>query len=130
MAVVNGTVHSVNGIDGYGGQISALQVVQILFTVSGTYAQADDGILSGVPTLINNSRRNGKTVTLVDAMCGHPATKAADAAQIMALTTVAVSGSDITFEITDGDFTTEYADATAVEAQARPFALLVSFTEA
>lgn len=129
MAVVNGTVHTVNGIDGYGGQISALQVVQILFTVSGTYAQADNGILAGIPTLIANSRRNGKTATLVDAMCGHPATKESNAAQTMALKTVAVSGSDITFEITDGDFSTEFADATAVPAQARPFALLVSFTE-
>jgi hypothetical protein len=129
MATVSGTVHTVNGIDGYGGQISALQAVQILFTVSGTYAQADNGILAGIPTLIGNSRRNGKTVTLVDAMCGHPATKESDAAQTMALKTVAVSGSDVTFEITDGDFATEFADATAVPAQARPFALLVSFTE-
>ena len=130
MAVVSGAVHSVNGIDGYGGQISDLQVVQILFTVSGTYAQADDGILADIPSLINNSRRNGKTVTLVDAMCGHPATKESDAAETMALTTVTIVGSDITFEITDNDFTTEFADATPVPAQARPFALLVSFTEA
>jgi len=130
MAVVSGTVHSVNGIDGYGGQISALQVVQILFTIAGTYAQADNGILAGIATLIGDSRRNGKTVTLVDAMCGHPATKESDASAIMALKTVAIASADITFEITNGDFSTEFTDATAVPAQARPFALLVSFTEA
>lgn len=130
MAVVSGTVHTVNTIDGYGGSVSSLQVAQVLFTVSGTYAQADNGILSGVDALIENSRRNGKAVTLVDAMCGHPATKASDPTAILAMKTVAVSTNDVTFEITDGDFATEFADATAVPAQARPFALLVSFTEA
>ncbi len=130
MAVVSGTVHTVNTMEGYGGSVSSLQLAQVLFTISGTYAQADNGILSGVNTLIEDSRRNGKTVTLRDAMCGHPATKASDPATILALKTVAVSTNDVTFEITDGDFTTELADATAVPTQSRPFALLVSFTEA
>lgn len=130
MAVVSGTVHSVNTIEAYGGSISNLQIAQILFTVSGTYAQADNGILENVDFLITDSRKNGKTVTLVDAMCGHPATKVSNPATTMALKTVAVSSDDVTFEITDGDFTTEFADATAVAAQERPFCLLVSFTEA
>ena len=130
MAVVSGTVHTVNTMEGYGGSVSSLQIAQILFTVSGTYAQADNGILSGVGTLIQNSRRNGKTVTPIDAMCGHAATKASDPSAILGLKTVAVSTNDVTFEITDGDFSTEFADATAVPAQARPFAILVSFTEA
>lgn len=130
MAVVSGTVHSVNTIEAYGGSISNLQIAQILFTVSGTYAQADDGILENVDFLITDSRKNGKTVTLVDAMCGHPATKTSDPSAILALKTVAVSSDDVTFEITNGDFTTEFTDATAVPAQERPFCLLVSFTEA
>jgi hypothetical protein len=130
MATVSGTVHTVNTMDGYGGSVSSLQVAQVLFTVSGTYAQADNGILSGVDALIEGSRRNGKTVTLVDAMCGHPATKASDPAAILGLKTVAVSTNDVTFEITNGDFSTEFTDATAVPDQARPFAILVSFTEA
>jgi hypothetical protein len=130
MAVVSGTVHTVNTIEAYGGSISSLQIAQILFTVSGTYAQADDAILENVDGLIGESRRNGKTITLVDAMCGHPATKASDPSATMAMKTVAVSSDDVTFEITNGDFSTEFTDATAVPAQERPFCVLVSFTEA
>ena len=128
MAVVSGTVHMVSTMDRYGGSVSNLQLAEVLFTVSGTYAQADNGSLAGVDALIENSRRNGKTVTLVDAMGGHPATKESDPAAFMGLKTVAVSTNDVTFEITDGDFSTELANG-AVPAQSRPFALLVSFTE-
>lgn len=130
MTVVSGTVHSVNTIEAYGGSISNLQIAQILFTVSGTYAQADDAILEDVADLIGDSRRNGKTITLVDAMGGHPATKASDPSAILGMKTVAISSADVTFEITNGDFTTEFTNATAVPEQDRPFALLVSFTEA
>lgn len=129
MAVVSGTVHMVTTIERYGGSVSTLQIAEVLFTVSGTYAQADDGILEDVDALIEASRRNGKSVTLVDAMCGHPATKASDPSAILGLKTVAVSSADVTFEITNGDFSTEFTNATAVPAQARPFAILVSFTE-
>lgn len=126
MAVTNGTVHSVDTITS--DAVSALQVARIKFTMSGTYAQADNSLLAGIATLINNSRRNGKTVTLVDAMAGAPATKASNAA-IMAVKTVAIATNDLTFELTDGDFSTELASA-AIPAQDRPFEVLVAFTEA
>jgi hypothetical protein len=130
MTIVSGAVHSVNTMDGYAGAVSSLQVAQVLFTVSGTYAQADDGQLLTVNALIQNSRRNGKTVTLVDAMCGSAATKASDPSDTLGLSGVSVSSTTVLFTITDGDFSTEFADATAVPTQARPFAVLVSFTEA
>jgi len=133
MAQISGTVWSVDTIQseavtGGGG----LQVAEVLFTLpsTSTYAQADNGIVSAVATAIQNSRRNGKTVTLVDAMVGMPATTSADPTAILGLKTVAVSGADVTFEVTDGDFTTEFADSTPMKAQDRPFHLLVSFTEA
>jgi len=130
MAVVSGTVHSVSTIERYGGSVSNLQIAEVLFTVSGTYAQADDGILEDVDDLIAASRRNGKTITLVDAMPGHPATKSSDPSAILGLEAVSVSSADVVFTITNGDYTTEFADATAVPAQERPFAVLVAFTEA
>jgi len=128
MAVTSGTVHSVRTREA--DALSPLQIAEILFTMSGTYAQADDSILTGVGALISASRRNGKTVTLVDCMRSTPATKASDPAVIMSIKSVAISTADITFAITDADYTTEHANATAIPAQARPFSMLVAFTEA
>lgn len=127
MAVTTGTVHSVDTL--VSDSVSNLQVARIKFTMSGTYAQADDSKLASIATLINNSRRNGRTVTLVDCMAGAPATKASSATAIMAIKTVAISSADITFEITDGDYTTELG-AGAIPGQDRPFELFVAFTEA
>jgi hypothetical protein len=134
MAVVSGTIHEVAILEGFGGSVSPLLAVLVLFTLSGTYAQADNGILSGVHTLIKNSVRNGKTVALKDAMCGHPATKASNPALMMGLKTVAVSTNDITFEVTEAaaegsvDLSTELANG-AVPEQDRPFSLIVTYTE-
>lgn len=133
MAVVSGTVHTVDTL--MADAVSAVQLARIKFTVAGTYAQADNGQLVGIPTLIQNARRNGKTVTLRGAMLGAPATKNSDPNLLMALKTVAVSSADVTFEITEGatagvvDYSTELA-AGAVPAQARPFELIVAFSEA
>jgi hypothetical protein len=126
MAVTSGTVHSVDTL--ISESVSGLQVARVLFTMSGTYAQADNSILSDVDDLINNSRRNGKTVTLVDTMGATPATKESGGT-IMGVANAAVSGANITFNLTDGDYTTELANG-AIPAHARPFSLLVSFTEA
>lgn len=128
MAVTSGAVSSVYTLKS--NAVTPLQMAEVLFTMSGTYAQADDSILSGVPTLIQNSRRNGKTVTMVDVMAGQPASKASDPTAILAIKTAAISTNDITFELTDGDYSTEYADATAIVAQNRPFGVIVAFTEA
>lgn len=128
MAVTSGTVHSVNIVEGHSWQ--DLQVAQVLFTMSGTYAQADDSILEGVPTLIQNSRRNGKTVTMRGVMVGQPARRASAPGTIYGLKTVAISSSDVTFEITTSDYSTEFTNATAIPEQSQPFGILVAFTEA
>jgi len=128
MAVINGTVWSVATLEA--DAVSNLQKALVLFTLTGTYAQADDAALLLVTTAIQNSRRNGKAVTLVGAILDKPATKASDPAAILGLKTVAVSTTGLTFEVTDGDFATEFANATAMAAQSRPFSVLVAFTEA
>jgi hypothetical protein len=128
MAVVAGTVHSVHTLKS--DAVTPLQIAEILFTVSGTYAQADNGILSGVAALIQNSRRNGKTVSLVGVMLSQTASQAADLTKFLSLKTVAIATADVTFEITDNHYSTEFADATALVAQSRPFGIAVSFTEA
>lgn len=108
---------------------TGMQHALLTFRVAGTYAQADDAELTGIPTLISESRRNGKTVTLIDAMRGIPASKAASAIQTMSLKSVTVAGDDVTFELTDGDETTELANG-SVPQQDRPFSVVVAFTEA
>lgn len=130
MAVSNATVHSVQTLKADYAQ--SVQLAEVLFTIATTetYAQANNAILSGVATLIQNSRRNGKTVTLLGCCISQSASKQSNPAAILGIKTVAISTNDITFEVTDADFTTEYADATAMIAQARPFGILVAFTEA
>jgi len=127
MALTSGTVHTVNTLQS--DAVTSVQVANVLFTMSGTYDQSANSSLVGVPTLIQNSRRNGKTVTMIGVMPGNAAAKASAPGTIMGLKTVAISSADVTFEITDGDFTTELA-AAAIPAQSRPFAILVAFTEA
>jgi hypothetical protein len=113
-----------------------VQIAEVFFTMSGTYAQANNSQVSAVDVMIENSRRNGKTVTLVDAMGGQPARLTSNPKLFMAMKTVAVSTNDITFELTLGategtvDHATEHTDATAIGAQDTPFSVLVSFTEA
>lgn len=128
MAAVTGTVWSVATT--VSDAVTPVQQALVLFTCSGTYAQADNGILAGVAALISASRRNGKTCTLLGCMIGQPASNATDLTKILGLKTVAISTADITFEITDNDYTTEFADATALTAQSRPFGIVVAFTEA
>lgn len=127
MAVTSGTVHSVSIVKAPGA-VDSLGWALVLFTMSGTYAQADNSILSGVPTLIQNSTRNGKTVALKGVSIGQTATKASDNT-VMGLKTAAISTNDVTFELTTSDLSTEHADATAIASQNRPFGLLVAYTE-
>jgi phosphoenolpyruvate-protein kinase (PTS system EI component) len=135
MATLSGTAVQQSIIESFGGSVTPLCISRVQFNVSGTYVQADNAQLTGVNTIIQNSRRDGKTVTLVDAMCGHPARKQSDPTLMMGLKTVAVSTNDVTFEITESatantpDMSTELA-AGAVPAQQTPFEILVSYTVA
>ncbi len=127
MAVTSGTIKNINTVKA--DAVTPLQCAEVLFTMTGTYNQSDDSILSDVSGAIESARRNGKTVTLVDACLSQPANEAASLSDILAAKTVAISTDDITFELTEGDYTTELT-AAAIPAQNRPFGLLVSFTEA
>lgn len=132
MAVTSGTVHSVHILKAP-DSVDSLGKALVLFTMSGTYAQADDSILEGVPTLIQNSVRNGKTVTMVDVMLGQH-THRADTGLALGIKTVAISSSDVTFELTLSTTTkystTEFTNATAIPTQAGVFGIEVAFTEA
>lgn len=132
MALTTGTVYSVE--TQRANITDPVQVAHILFTMSGTYDQSANSSLVGVAALISASRRNGKSITLVDAMPGQMARKDTNADLLMGLKTVAISGADVTFEITESatakvpDFSTELAAAT-IPTQSQPFGLLVAFYE-
>ncbi len=127
MALTSGTCVGVQTL--ISDSVGPVQEAEVLFTMAGTYDQSADSSLVGVPTLIQNSRRNGKTVTMRGVMMGQTATKASDPTAFMAVKTVAISSANVTFEITDGDYSTELA-AAAIPAQHRPFSIKVAFTEA
>lgn len=126
MAAVTGTVANINTLESTAW--SGHGVAQIQFNVSGTYATADNGILAGVATLIQNARRNGKTVTMRGVMAGRPALRDDTGAELP-LKTVAISTNDVTFEITT-DWSTELSNGAMPAHTTRPFSILVLFTEA
>lgn len=128
MAAVTGTVHSVHTLKS--DFSSPVQLAEVLFTISGTYSGAsDNGIITGVATLIANSRRNGGgTINMIGVAPSQAASKASSPETYMSLKTCAISTNDVTFEVTDNSHTTEIADG-AFPAQARPFGIVVSFIE-
>src|SRR5690242_3109602 len=119
MAVVNGTVHSVYTLQS--DAVGTVQLAGILFTLSGTYAQADNAQLQNLDTLIGASRRdgfNGKAVSILGVALLQHATQQTDPSHFMSLKTVALSTTTATFEVTDNDETTELANG-AVPTQDR-----------
>lgn len=126
MAVTSGTVHSVTILKSR--SVSESQLAEVLFTMSGTYTQAENSILTGVAALIQNSTRNGRTVTMLGVAPGQAASIQTDGTA-MGIKTCAIATDDVTFELTTSNLTTEFANATAIPSQARPFGLLVAFKE-
>jgi hypothetical protein len=130
MALLEGTVKEVQLIRGPVATPLALQWALVLFEVTGTYVQGDNATVLDVAGAIESSKRNGKTVTLVDAMFAQAAAKSTDPTGYMGLKTVAVDTDNIDFEITLDSTSTEYTNATALVGCASWFGVLVSYTEA
>jgi len=135
MAVVSGTVKEVLIVRN--DDSMPLKEAIVFFSLSGTYAQADNGIVSAVPTAIAAKLRDGKTVTMKAVSVGQIAKKSASAGWV-GMKTVAISSSDITFELTHStanspdatavDLSTEFTDATAVPAMNGLLGIRVMFT--
>lgn len=132
MPITLGTVHSVETIKA--NDRDPLQFAAVYFTLSGTYAQGDNSELENVATLIQNSRRNGRSVALKSVALWQPARKESNPKALMGLKTLAIASADVTFEVTDAalpgdlDLSTELANGTVPE-QDVPFGILVGFTE-
>ena len=93
---------------------------------SGTYVQNDNAQFTGVggaSGAIASSRRDGKTVTLLDACFCAPGDEAGTK---LGAKTVAVSTADITCELTGSDMSTEHTGA-ALGTMTEPVVLRVSY---
>lgn len=111
--------------------VSGLQTALVVFTPSGTYDQsASESIeLINVDEGIEDSRRNGKTVTLVDAVGFQAAPLYSTPGTQHVPTAALVTGNDVhcTIFVLGGS---EYTDATALPTYQQPMGVLVTFTEA
>ena len=125
MAVVSGTIQNVWGhtaVLGPAADSSGNPVLGcfISATFTGTYAAENAQILA-VTTAIQNSRRDGKTVTLIDACCASPAVSGTT----MGADTVAKSGTGLTMNLTKTDLGTEHDAATVINEN--PLAFFVTY---
>lgn len=125
MATLEGTVHSVHTLKS--DAVGKVQLAEVLFTVTGTYVQADNATLLGVADLIEDSRRNGKTVTMIGVAPSQAATSTDG--DVLSLKTVAIDTTAVDFEITLNSPTTEFTNSTALPTLSRPFGIVVAFEE-
>lgn len=111
--------------------VSGLQTALLIFTPTGTYDQsATESIeLLNVDEAIEGSRRNGKTVTLVDAVGAQASPLYSTPGTSHVPTAALVTGNDVhcTIFVLGGS---EYTDATALPTYMQPLGVLVTFTEA
>lgn len=116
MAVVSGTIVDVFNISTpLGPKLTTaglgVQSCFITVTFSGTYAQADNAQVLAITTAISSKLHNGgKTIALVPGSVGMAA-PGDEAGTAIGAKTIAVSGTGITCELTDGDLSTEHAGA-------------------
>lgn len=128
MAVVTGsnmTVfdHSANGALAKDSSGNVFFTCKVSAYFTGTYAQADNAQLTGVHTVIADSLRSDRAITLVDAGFARPGLEAGTG---IGATTVAVSTNDITLVLTGADMTTEHASA-ALGTMTEPVCFWVTY---
>jgi hypothetical protein len=131
MAVVTGVIESVEIVRAP-GVTSSIGLAQVLFSLSGTYAQADDGIIEDVDGAIQNAQQNGKTVTMLGASPGQHSYNATTGVAV-GVGACAISSDDVTFPVTlsttKNAVTTEFTNATALPSLSQPLGIFVSFVE-
>lgn len=133
MAAVVGTINRVTWIDdSYGPVVDSsgnlIRTALITVSFTGTYAQANDGTVAGVPAAIQGIAHNGKTVTVLGACAGPPGLAGAGGIVPMGVLANGVSHSagTLTVQLSDGTLAAEYADATAIGTFTRDVGIIVT----
>ena len=105
------------------------QIAEITFELSGTYDRdASESVeVTGIATCIQNSRRNGKTVTLTGAMPGQ-STFGTTGNEYRWYTAV-LNSTTVDATLYDVTNAAEYADDTALPTFVQPMSVYVSFIE-
>ena len=131
MALTYGTVQGVATMAA--DAVTPIQTARIVFYHDSVnnYDTSAHGKLLAVAALISASRRDGKTITLlgVSSFASQAATNASTGT-ILALSTVAISGADVTYDVVGSDYATEITNGVPCPAQDYPFGIDVYFTAA
>lgn len=130
MTIVAGTItsvgnHTTNSGPVVNGSDVPIMSCVIAATFSGTYAQADDATITAIPTAIQNSRRDGKTVAMLGFAFEAPgleATTPIGAGLPSSLTSTAA-----VFPLTTSDMSTEHGNA-ALSTFTRPILFRVTYS--
>ncbi len=131
MAAVEGTNLQVHGFCTPNGFAKASDNKQVLGcfvsirTITGTYASAGNLNIAAVGVAIATARRDGRTVTLLQACLAAPAKESTGT--VIGAKTVAISTDAITAELTTDDFSAEHADGLLVSELLEPLVLFVLF---
>lgn len=128
VAATNFQIHGFTTPNGFQKASDGKQVVGCFVsfrTLAGTYAAADDATLSGVGAAIAASRRDGRTVTLMQAAMAAPGKKA-DGTVIGTLAPT-VSSDAIIVPLTQADLSTEHANGALNDELSEPITLFVLF---
>lgn len=131
MAAVAGTNLQVHGHTTPNGFAKASDGKQVLgcfvsiATFTGTYASADNASIAAVGAAIAASRRDGRTVTLLQACLAAPGKESTGT--VIGAKTVAISTDAITCELTQADLSTEHADGLLVSDLLEPITLFVLY---
>lgn len=130
MAVSVGTVTSVgNHITPAGPVVngSSIPVMSCIVaaTFAGTYDQAADASIVAIPTAIQNSRRDGKTVALLGMTMAAPGLESTTPIGAGPLFTI--SGADCVFPLTTSDMATEHG-AALLATFTRPIEFCVTYS--
>lgn len=128
VAVTNFQIHGYTTPNGFQKASDGKQVVGCFLsfrTLAGTYAAADDATLSAVGAAIAANRRDGRTVTLLDACMAAPGKKS-DGTVIGTLGAT-ISTDAIIVPLTQPDLSTEHANGALNDELQEPVTLFVLF---
>ena len=131
MATLSGTIRDVAlQQDPLGVKVDssgrAVRTALVTFTITGTYVQADDAQITGVPAALKAIIKNGATIAFVRSAClASPGDEAGTAIGVGPIT---VSGTTLSFALTGGDLVTEHAGAALGTINA-PIGIWVTWVE-
>lgn len=130
MAITYGTIsavgqHSTNAGPVVNGSSVPIMSCVIAATFTGTYAQGNDSSILAIPTAIQDSRRDGKTVTMLSCCMEAPGLEATTPIGAGPLFTI--SGADVVFPLTTSDLATEHANA-LLSTFTRPIQFRVTYS--